>query len=67
VDYQCFDFLPRHHNIIRFRKGVAMIKNDFHTVCSYVNFKSEPRWKYDLMLSKQYEKPEINLKNLQLL
>jgi hypothetical protein len=29
-----------------------MIKNDFHTVCSYVNFKSEPRWKYDLMLSK---------------
>jgi hypothetical protein len=52
VDYQCFDFLPRHHNIIRFRKGVAMIKNDFHTVCSYVNFKSEPRWKYDLMLRK---------------
>ena len=25
VDYQCFDFLPRHHNVIRFRKGVAMI------------------------------------------
>jgi len=34
VDYQCFDFQPRHHNIIRFRKGVAMIMNDFQTVCS---------------------------------
>ncbi len=52
VDYQCFDFLPRHHNVIRFRKGVAMIKNDFHTVCSWVQFKNDPRWKYDLMLSE---------------
>lgn len=51
VDYQCFDFLPRHHNIIRFRKGVAMIINDFHTVCSWVQFKNDARWKYDLMLS----------------
>ncbi len=50
VDYQCFDFVPRHHNIIRFRKGVAMIKNDFHTVCSWVNFKNDVEWKYDLLL-----------------
>ena len=52
VDYQCFDFMPRHHNIIRSRKGVAMIKNDFHTVCSWVQFKNEVEWKYDLWLSK---------------
>ncbi len=51
VDYQCFDFLPRHHNVIRFRKGVAMIMNDFHTVCSWVQFKNDVEWKYDLMLS----------------
>ena len=52
VDYQCFDFVPRHHNIIRFRQGQAMIKNDFHTVCSWVQFKNDVQWKYNLMLSK---------------
>lgn len=52
VDYQCFDFVPRHHNVIRFRKGVAMIMNDFQTVCSWVQFKNDAAWKYDLMLSK---------------
>ena len=59
VDYQCFDFLPRHHNIIRYRKGVAMITNDFHTVCSWVQFKNDVAWKYDLMLSKYL----LNLKS----
>jgi len=52
VDYQCFDFLPRHHNIIRFRKGIAMILKDFQTVCSWVQFKNDVAWKYDLMLKK---------------
>ena len=52
VDYQCVDFVPRHHNIIRFRQGQAMIKNDFHTVCSWVQFKNDVQWKYNLMLSK---------------
>ena len=52
MDYQCFDFVPRHHNVIRFRKGVAMIMNDFQTVCSWVQFKNDAAWKYDLMLSK---------------
>ena len=51
VDYQCFDFLPRHHNVIRFRKGVAMIMDNFQTVCSYVQFKNDDEWKYDIMLS----------------
>jgi len=52
VDYQCFDFVPRHHNVIRFRKGVAMIMDDFQTVCSWVQFKNDAAWKYDLMLRK---------------
>ena len=54
VDYQCFDFVPRHHNVIRFRKGVAMIMDDFQTVCSWVQFKNDAAWKYDLMLSKLF-------------
>ena len=49
-DYVCFDFVPRHHNIIRYRKGLAMIKDDFHTVCSWTQFPGKNAWKYDLLL-----------------
>ncbi|XP_015115873.1 uncharacterized protein LOC107040334 [Diachasma alloeum] len=52
-DYVCFDFVPQHHNIIRFRKGVAVIKDDFHTVCSWVSFEKTPNWKYNLFLAKR--------------
>lgn len=51
-DYICFDFVPQHHNIIRYRKGIAVIKDDFHTVCSWVQFKNNVAWKYDLFLAK---------------
>ncbi|KAK7861906.1 hypothetical protein R5R35_010939 [Gryllus longicercus] len=51
-DYVCYDFVPRHHNIIRFRRGIAVIKDDFHTVCSWVQFKNKESWKYDLFLAK---------------
>nr|CAG4647761.1 EOG090X03AK [Moina brachiata] len=51
-DYVCFDFLPRHHNIIRYRKGLAMIKDDFHTVCSWTQFPAKNSWKYDLLLAR---------------
>ncbi|XP_014230811.1 uncharacterized protein LOC106655109 [Trichogramma pretiosum] len=51
-DYVCFDFVPQHHNIIRYRKGLAVIKDDFHTVCSWVQFKNTVEWKYDLFLAK---------------
>ncbi|XP_023246365.1 uncharacterized protein LOC106640859 [Copidosoma floridanum] len=51
-DFVCFDFVPQHHNIIRYRKGLAVIKDDFHTVCSWVKFKNEKEWKYDLFLAK---------------
>ena len=29
-----------------------MIKNDFHTVCSWVQFPNKERWKYDVMIKK---------------
>ncbi|KAJ4450132.1 hypothetical protein ANN_01539 [Periplaneta americana] len=51
-DYVCFDFVPQHHNIIRYRRGVAVIKDNFHTVCSWVQFKNKEAWKYDLYLAK---------------
>lgn len=51
-DYVCFEFVPRHHNIIRFRKGREMSKEEFSTVCSYVQFQSDREWNYDLMLAK---------------
>lgn len=51
-DYLCFDFVPRHHNVIRYRKGIAVIKDNFHTVCSYVQFKNDNQWRYNLFLAK---------------
>ncbi|CAL8093357.1 unnamed protein product [Orchesella dallaii] len=51
-DFICFDFVPRHHNIIRYRKSLALINDDFATVCSWVQFKNLDAWKYDLMLAK---------------
>ncbi|KAF6198608.1 hypothetical protein GE061_008360 [Apolygus lucorum] len=52
-DYVCFDFVPRHHNIIRFRKGVAVIKDDYSTVCSWVQFKNNEAWKYNILLAQK--------------
>ncbi|PSN44406.1 hypothetical protein C0J52_05747 [Blattella germanica] len=52
TDYVCFDFVPQHHNIIRYRRGIAVITDDFHTVCSWVQFKNKEAWKYDLYLAK---------------
>ncbi|XP_065088126.1 uncharacterized protein udt [Ochlerotatus camptorhynchus] len=51
TDYICFDFVPRHHNVIRYRKGTAVIKNDFSTVCSWVQFPNKEEWRYDLYLA----------------
>ncbi|XP_043477795.1 uncharacterized protein LOC122508478 [Leptopilina heterotoma] len=51
-DYVCFDFVPQHHNVIRYRRGVAVIKNEFSTVCSWVQFKNKVDWKYELFLAQ---------------
>ncbi|KAH7640295.1 hypothetical protein HUG17_7762 [Dermatophagoides farinae] len=51
-DYVCFEFLPRHHNVIRYRKGQAMIMDRFSTVCAWTMFNSEEQWKYDILIAK---------------
>uniref|UniRef100_T1J8A6 Uncharacterized protein n=1 Tax=Strigamia maritima TaxID=126957 RepID=T1J8A6_STRMM len=51
-DYICYEFLARHHNIIRFRKGNAMWINRFHTVCSWVSFPNKIDWTYNIMILK---------------
>lgn len=53
-DYVCFDVVPRHHNIIRYRRGVAFIKDNFHTVCSWVQFPNKNSWKYDIFVCKYF-------------
>ena len=49
-DFVCFDFVPRHHNIIRYRKGQPMIIDTFATVCAWNMFNDDEEWKYDLMI-----------------
>jgi len=39
--------------VIRYRKGLAMIKDDFHTVCSWTQFPAKNSWKYDLLLGER--------------
>lgn len=51
-DNVCFDFLPRHHNIIRYRRGLFVVKDDFNTVCSSELFPNREELKYDLFLGE---------------
>ncbi|XP_037948538.1 uncharacterized protein LOC119680002 isoform X2 [Teleopsis dalmanni] len=37
-NFVCFEFMPSHHNIIRYRTGLYGIKNDFNTLCSSEQF-----------------------------
>ncbi|CAG0890090.1 unnamed protein product, partial [Cyprideis torosa] len=52
-DFVCFEFVPRHHNIIRFRKGTNLIVDQFHTVCSWTQFVNNQDWRYDLLIAEQ--------------
>ena len=49
-DFVCFDFVPRHHNIIRYRKGQAMRSDRFATVCSWTMFEDSEEWMYDILI-----------------
>ncbi|KAF7491483.1 hypothetical protein SSS_01040 [Sarcoptes scabiei] len=51
-DFVCFEFLARHHNVIRYRKGQAMITDRFSTVCAWAMFNSDEQWKYDILIAK---------------
>ncbi|KFM80639.1 hypothetical protein X975_06323, partial [Stegodyphus mimosarum] len=50
-DFMCFDFVPRHHNIIRYRKGKSMIVDEFSIVCSWTMFPNKDKWRYDLLIA----------------
>ncbi|UYV68941.1 hypothetical protein LAZ67_6001730 [Cordylochernes scorpioides] len=50
-DYVCFDFVNRHHNIIRYRQGKAMITDNFPTVCSWAMFPNKEEWRSNLLLA----------------
>ena len=52
-DYVCFDFVPRHHNIIRYRKGQAMITSNFAEVCAWTMFPDDEEWKYDILIGNR--------------
>ncbi|ELT95510.1 hypothetical protein CAPTEDRAFT_179956 [Capitella teleta] len=48
VDYVCFDFMPRHHNIIRWR-----MKKKFRQACTWSSFtfnRDDFGWKYNTFL-----------------
>ncbi|XP_064476465.1 uncharacterized protein LOC135390623 [Ornithodoros turicata] len=51
-DYVCFDFVPRHQSVIRYRKGKEMIVGEFSTVCSWTMFPGKERWRYDILISQ---------------
>ncbi|XP_043232502.1 uncharacterized protein LOC122386877 [Amphibalanus amphitrite] len=62
TDYVCFDFLPRHHNVIRFRRGRELIQSEFHTVCAWKQFEgsdgvkqigADGSWLYNIMVAKK--------------
>lgn len=50
-DYVCFQFFKR-QNILRFRKGQAVVSDNFATVCSWSSFDNQENWIYDIMISK---------------
>ncbi|GAV08389.1 hypothetical protein RvY_18087-4 [Ramazzottius varieornatus] len=52
VYYVCWHFLPRHHNIIRYRVGLAFATKDFRQVCSWSSFLQSRDWKYDLLIAQ---------------
>ena len=48
----CFDFVPRHANVIRYRRGQPMIGESFSTVCAWTMFSDREEWSYDMMILK---------------
>ncbi|XP_050692981.1 uncharacterized protein LOC126983871 isoform X2 [Eriocheir sinensis] len=50
TEYVCWELVPRHHNIIRYRLSWALIYSDFQ-VCDYANFRSGREWKYDTLIA----------------
>lgn len=64
VDYVCFDIMPRHHSVVRYRIGkpVRLTSNDittgdfvmkFREACSWMSFtfnRDDINWKYEVLI-----------------
>ncbi|XP_071546412.1 LOW QUALITY PROTEIN: uncharacterized protein [Panulirus ornatus] len=50
TEYVCWELLPRHHNIVRYRLSWALIYRHFQ-VCDYANFRSGREWMYDTLIA----------------
>lgn len=51
-DYVCFQFVTRNHGVLRYRKGQAVVSDNFATVCSWNMFENQENWIYDIMVAK---------------
>lgn len=51
-DYVCFQFMKRNQGVLRYRKGQAVVTENFATVCSWNNFDNQENWIYDIMVAK---------------
>lgn len=51
MDYVCYEFVPRHHNIIRYKRSRALIEDNFDTLCSPSRFPKKDG-QYDIIVCK---------------
>ncbi|XP_045599325.2 uncharacterized protein [Procambarus clarkii] len=51
TEYVCWELVPRHHNIVRYRLTWPLIYRSFQ-VCDYANFRSTREWKYDTLIAE---------------
>lgn len=51
-DYVCLQFVKRNHGVLRYRKGQAVVSDNFATVCSWNAFENQENWIYDIMIAK---------------
>lgn len=51
-DYVCYQFVTRRQGVLRYRKGQAVVSDNFATVCSWNMFENQENWIYDIMITK---------------
>lgn len=51
-DYVCYQFLKKEFGILRYRKGQAVVSDNFASVCTWNMFDNQENWIYDIMVAK---------------
>ncbi|XP_069961245.1 uncharacterized protein [Cherax quadricarinatus] len=51
TEYVCWEMVPRHHNIVRFRVTWPLIYQGYYQVCDYANFRSGREWQYHTLIA----------------